>query len=62
MDSVTKPLVISDDILLSKIYMFRGLKVMLDKDLAELYNVSTEILIYLLNEILTASLKILCFS
>jgi len=29
----------SDEIRISKIYMIRGQKVMLDKDLAELYNV-----------------------
>jgi len=32
---------IPDDIISSKIYLVRGLKVMLDKDLAELYGVST---------------------
>ena len=37
MASSTKP--VSDDLLLSKIYYIRGNKVMLDKDLAELYGV-----------------------
>ncbi|MDF2454411.1 MAG: DNA-binding protein [Cytophagaceae bacterium] len=30
---------VSDDVLMSKIYMIRGQKVMFDRDLAELYNV-----------------------
>jgi len=33
--------IITDDFILTKIYIVRGQKVMLDKDLAELYNVST---------------------
>jgi hypothetical protein len=33
---------IPDDIIMSKIYYFRGQKVMLDKDLAELYQVETK--------------------
>jgi len=32
---------IPDEIISNKIYLIRGLKVMLDKDLAELYGVST---------------------
>ncbi len=36
-----KALPIADEILVNKIYEFRGLKVMLDSDLAELYGVDT---------------------
>ena len=35
-------IIIPDDIILSKIYLMRGQKVMLDSDLAELYNVPTK--------------------
>ena len=34
---------ITDDLILTKIYFIRGQKVMLDKDLAELYNVPTKV-------------------
>lgn len=34
-------LVIPEEMIISKIYLIRGMKVMLDKDLAELYGVST---------------------
>lgn len=34
-----KKLVISDEVVMNKIYQIRGKKVMLDKDLAELYDV-----------------------
>jgi len=34
-------MMIRDEIIMNKIYLIRGIKVMLDKDLAELYNVST---------------------
>ena len=36
--------IIPDEIILKKIYMFRGVKVMLDRDLAELYGVETRVL------------------
>jgi hypothetical protein len=36
--------VIPDDTIIRKIYMFRGQKVLLDKDLAELYGVETKVL------------------
>ncbi|MBC7487492.1 MAG: ORF6N domain-containing protein, partial [Cytophagaceae bacterium] len=35
---------VSDEVLMSKIFIIRGQKVMLDKDLAELYNVETKAL------------------
>ncbi len=45
----------------SKIYLIRGLKVMLDRDLAELYNVETGQL-KRLGETLIVSLMISCLS
>ena len=36
--------IIPDDTIIRKIYNFRGQKVMLDKDLAELYAVETKVL------------------
>jgi len=37
-------LVITDEIIANKIYIIRGMKVMLDKDLSELYGVETRVL------------------
>jgi hypothetical protein len=34
-------MIIPEEVILSKIYVIRGIKVMLDKDLAELYGVTT---------------------
>lgn len=34
-------LIVPEELIMSKIYLIRGIKVMLDKDLAELYGVST---------------------
>jgi hypothetical protein len=39
-----KKLVIPDEVVMNKIYLIRNQKVMLDKDLAELYGVETRIL------------------
>ncbi len=39
-----KPSVIPDEVIMSKIYMIRGKKVMLDRDLANLYEVETRTL------------------
>ena len=41
MAKATKALLIPDDIVMNKIYLIRGQKVMLDRDLAELYGVTT---------------------
>jgi len=38
---MTKNLAILDEVVMKKIYLIRGQKVILDKDLAELYNVTT---------------------
>jgi hypothetical protein len=54
-------LVLVDDKMIRKIFMIRGEKIMLDRDLAELYSVET----FRLNEgkeILTAFQRILCFN
>ncbi|RZJ80316.1 MAG: ORF6N domain-containing protein, partial [Flavobacterium sp.] len=36
--------ILSDDIVVNKIYVIRNQKVMLDRDLAELYGVETKVL------------------
>src|SRR5215831_16836650 len=41
MNKSTKSLLISDELVINKIYFIRGQKVMLDRDLAELYQVET---------------------
>jgi TFIIF-interacting CTD phosphatase-like protein len=38
---MSKALMITDEAVISKIYLIRGKKVMLDRDLAEMYNVET---------------------
>lgn len=38
---MNKRIVVSEEIIIHKIYLIRGQKVMLDRDLAELYNVTT---------------------
>ena len=37
-------IVIPDEVVMDRIYLIRGMKVMLDKDLAKLYNVETKVL------------------
>ena len=39
-----KEIMISDELVMNKIYLIRGQKVMLDRDLAELYGVETKVL------------------
>ena len=46
----------------SKIYTIRGVRVMLDRDLASLYEVETKVLTKQLKGILIGFLVILCFS
>lgn len=41
---MSKPSTIPDEVIMNKIYYFRGYKVMLDKDLAEMYGVETRAL------------------
>mgnify|MGYP003551671687 CR=1 FL=1 len=40
----TSAIVIPDEVIMSKIYLIRGQKVMLDRDLAALYGVETKVL------------------
>ena len=42
-----------DKIIISKIYMIRGMRVMIDRDLAELYGVETRVL----NQAVTRNIK-----
>ena len=41
---MSKHLIIPDEVIVNKIYYFRGEKVMIDRDLAELYGVKTKVL------------------
>jgi hypothetical protein len=41
---MNRKLVIPDEVVMNKIYLIRGQKVMIDSDLAELYNVGTKVL------------------
>ncbi len=41
---MSNPIEITDSVVLSKIYLIRGKKVMVDKDLAEMYGVETKVL------------------
>ena len=42
MAKATKAMIIPDEMVMNKIYLIRGLKIILDKDLANLYNVETK--------------------
>jgi ORF6N domain len=42
MAKIAKALLIPDEVVMNKIYFIRGQKIMLDKDLAELYDVETK--------------------
>ena len=39
---MSKSITIPDEVVISKIYLIRGQKVMIDRDLAELYDVETK--------------------
>jgi hypothetical protein len=41
---MAKAIVLAEEAIISKIYLIRGKKVMLDRDLAELYGVETRVL------------------
>ncbi len=41
---MSKALIITDETVISKIYLIRGKKVMMDRDLAKMYGVETRIL------------------
>jgi hypothetical protein len=42
MKKIFEKVLLPDEVILSKIYLIRGKKVMLDRDLAELYKVETK--------------------
>lgn len=42
MDTTSIEVMVPDEIIMNKIYLIRGYKVMLDSDLAELYQVATK--------------------
>lgn len=42
MGKASKSIVLADEVIINKIYMMRGKKIMLDRDLAELYGVETK--------------------
>lgn len=44
MNQSVKSIAIPDEVVMSKIYVVRGVKIMLDRDLAELYGVETKVL------------------
>ncbi len=44
MKEPVKSIAIPDEVVMSKIYLIRGVKIMLDRDLAELYGVETKVL------------------
>jgi len=44
MEKATEAIVLADEAIMNKIYLIRGKKVMLDRDLAELYGVETRVL------------------
>src|SRR3989304_8612790 len=44
MGAPIKSIAIPDEVVMSKIYIVRGIKIMLDRDLAELYGVETKVL------------------
>ena len=42
MSETVKSIAIPDEVVISKIYILRGTKIMLDRDLADLYGVETK--------------------
>ena len=52
--------IIPEEIIMNKIYLIRGKKVMIDRDLSELYGIQTKVLSKLLKEISNGFPKILC--
>jgi len=55
-------LMLPDEVVINKIYLIRGQKVMLDRDLAELYGVETKVLNQAVKRTRSVFLKILCFN
>ncbi len=58
----TKALVIPDEIVMNKIFFIRDQKVMLDKDLAELYDVEVKVLNQAVKRNVDRFPKTLCLS
>ena len=55
-------MIIPQEVIMSKIFIMRGQKVILDKDLAELYEVETKALKQAENETWISFLSILCLN
>lgn len=62
MAKASKGLIITDELVMNKIYLIRGHKVMLDKDLALLYNIQPIRLREQVKRNITGFLKTLCFN
>ena len=60
MSKAGKELIIPDELVMNKIYLIRGQKVMLDNDLAVLYDIETKRLKEAVRRNMTAFLKISC--
>jgi hypothetical protein len=60
--SMTESILTISERIENSIYLIRGQKVMLDRDLALLYGVETKAITEQLSEILAAFLRISCFS
>jgi hypothetical protein len=55
-------LMLPDEVVINKIYLIRGQKVMLDRDLAELYGVETKVLNQAVKRNSERFPKVLCFN
>ena len=62
LSDMSKKMMIPDEIITNKIYLIREQKVMLDRDLAELYGVENKQLKGKYVEIFSVFLKILCLN
>jgi len=60
MSQAENSLMLPEETIISKIYMLRGKKVMIDRDLAELYDVETRVLNQAVGAIKNVFRKILC--
>jgi len=60
MSQAENSLMLPEETIISKIYMLRGKKVMIDGDLAELYDVETRVLNQAVGAIKNVFRKILC--
>lgn len=62
MSEETKTLIVPDEVIMNQIYYLRGHKVMLDEDLAELYQVTTGNLNKAVTRNIRRFLMISCFA